>query len=377
MTRTITLTILALAAALYGYAGEARKKPTPPEERKRLLSLLEELSACEGDRDIDAQAEALGLHVQSALLCKKLGLSSLAIAHKKKAEQLIKDKPVLVGAWPAMDESDQKIMESIKTKEAADPTFEDFQKAITEREWQTVRKILQEDPGMFYGKDKDGCTVVHHAALAGREDILKLALKKLKRLDTPDLKGRKPLHYAAMSDHVEAVELLLTKESDVILADDAGKTPLHFVKNREVASYLLLKGADVMARDNKGNTPLHCASDLGSRDVVELLLWKKADVKARNAEGETPLHSAVGFPRKGTIEALLKHGAEINAPDKEGQTPLHRAVMMLDKETARLLVKEGADLNAKDKLGLTPGAYAQKLKQMGLFDVLKGGKSDK
>ncbi len=377
MTRIIALTILACAALVpRAYAADAKKVVSTADKRKELLQLFEELASCEGDSDIDAEAEALGLHVQSAVLSKQLGLSKLAVIHKQKADRLVEQKPVLVGAWPAMHDSERKLLESIKTKKAPAPSFKVLQKAITERDWQAVRNILRKDPAKAFGKDAQGRTVLHHAALAGMQDVLKIATAKMEDSEIPDLQGRLPLHYAAMSDDVKVVELLLKKESDVVLSDNSGNTPLHLAKNREIASYLLLKGADPMARDKKGNTPLHSASSLGAKEVAELLLWKKADIEAKNADGETPLQCAVVIPSGKIVETLLKHGAKINTKDNDGQTPLHKAVLLQDKKTIKLLIENGADVNAKDKMGLTPEACAKQLRQMGLIEILRGGKDD-
>jgi len=74
---------------------------------------------------------------------------------------------------------------------------------------------------------------------------------------------------------------------------------------------------------------------------------------------------------------LNTNGADVNAKNKDGTTPIHLASTKAHNEgIADLLIANGADVNAKDKDGLTPLAYAKKMRNGAVAEVLRrhGGK---
>ena len=114
-----------------------------------------------------------------------------------------------------------------------------------------------------------------------------------------------------------------------------------------------------------------------NKDVAELLIAKGADVNARTVDGYTPLHQATILGLMDVAELLIAKGADVNAKNKDGTTPIHLAsIKAHNEDIAELLIANGADVNAKDKDGLTPLAYAKKIRNGGVVEVIRrhGGK---
>ncbi|MFY9221287.1 MAG: hypothetical protein WAQ98_01380 [Blastocatellia bacterium] len=90
---------------------QKQSKPLP------LLSLLikqQALALCAGKSDPDSLSNTVSLAVTAAVLCKKLNLDHLAIFYKNQAEELIKENQDLRYSFPAMEEFEHKLYESIK-----------------------------------------------------------------------------------------------------------------------------------------------------------------------------------------------------------------------------------------------------------------------
>ena len=66
----------------------------------------------------DDRATSVTMSVIAAVLSQELGLHELARKHKGTAERLVKAEPILSGAWPAMNEADQKRYDSIRLPKA-------------------------------------------------------------------------------------------------------------------------------------------------------------------------------------------------------------------------------------------------------------------
>jgi len=114
-----------------------------------------------------------------------------------------------------------------------------------------VRQLLEADPTLLHLRDKDGSTLLHHAAWKG---------------------------------------------------------------HREIAAFLLDAGADVHAQNSNphwGGSPLHAAAHGGQRAVVELLIGRGADLHARSCNGRTPLEES-RLHNAASVEKLLKaHGVTV------------------------------------------------------------------
>src|SRR5262245_46468341 len=144
---------------------------------------------------------------------------------------------------------------------------------------ETIRDLLEADPGLIHSHTRDGWT---------------------------------PLHLAAHFGHKQVAEALLARGADVHAqaTNDLGTTPLLWaVMGQEMATVTLLldHGADVNEATAAGSTPLHKAAMLGNVALVRLLLARGAKVNARNSRGQTPLTHALFKSHTEIVVLLSQH----------------------------------------------------------------------
>jgi len=227
-----------------------------------------------------------------------------------------------------------------------------------------VKSMLASDPHLIHKRDTDGGTMLHAAAAADREDIVRLLLEAGADINAgnyPDTmkfytRLMTPLHRAVCSNSKSCVEVLLAAGADVHAKDKMGETPLQLAAEygyTEIAELLLTYDANVNETDDEGKTALHKAHN---RDTAELLIARGANVNAKAKDGSTPLHRAVEmvFEKQPMVELLLAGGADVNAQNNKGDTPLHISTQREDRITTEILLQNRANPCAKNKLGKTP-----------------------
>ncbi|RZC42090.1 Ankyrin repeat domain containing protein [Asbolus verrucosus] len=162
---------------------------------------------------------------------------------------------------------------------------------------------LRRGPGANV-QDSSGYSALHHAALNGHREIVKLLLEHDASTNIVDVKGSSPLHLAAWSGNVDIVRLLLTGPS--------------------------ICNVNLTTKDDE--TALHCAAQYGHTAVVCLLLEHACDPGIRNCKGETALDLAAQYGRLDTVELLVRTDPSLiqclkrAAPDiVYPHTPLHLA----------------------------------------------------
>lgn len=265
-----------------------------------------------------------------------------------------------------------------------------------------LARLLLSTPSTDASVRDVGCssnTPLHHAAMHGHENIVKLLLKHGAHINAANDYRDTPLHFAISSkyhhyDSIAAaletrtpqpdleldlnhsdnmrvlhhasdcaseaiVRILLSAGADVHAAGFKGWTPLHLEAVQDrcdsspiIAALLLDASAPLEARDSKGRTPLSLASQYGFTAMTKLLLARGADVDAVNHRGGTPLVElfSAGITEETILRTLIDEGADIDARDNAGLTALHHAVV-LDPEAPQLvglLLQNGADVNVRD-----------------------------
>ncbi|KAL0634023.1 hypothetical protein Q9L58_007041 [Maublancomyces gigas] len=203
----------------------------------------------------------------------------------------------------------------------------------------------------------DSRTPLHHAAARGHLDIIRLLVGNGADINSPDAKGGTPLQAAAWNRCDEAVGLLL--DLGASMKSPHGQSPLQIAAwngSKEVARVAVEHGADI-AEDNDG-TALHRAAIKGHTAIAKLLLEKGAPLEAVDNEGATPLHRAVWNNHHILVTLIIESGANISVTDREGRTPLHWAASEGHKEAAAALLAKSADPNIQDKAGMVPLHHA-------------------
>ncbi|MFA6263471.1 MAG: ankyrin repeat domain-containing protein [Candidatus Babeliales bacterium] len=132
----------------------------------------------------------------------------------------------------------------------------------------TVKMLLQSGVNL----EKEPKTLVHHAVIGRRDEIVKLLLDQGVTLDEKDEDGESPLHWAAGSlacgwkrcADTSMIKLLLQHGANVHAKDNEGRTPLiscmfhtnSIYIDEEPILALIQGGADVSIKDNHGKTAM-------------------------------------------------------------------------------------------------------------------------
>ncbi|TVY76036.1 Ankyrin-3 [Lachnellula suecica] len=221
-------------------------------------------------------------------------------------------------------------------------------------------KLLVEKGADVNAEDEHGRLALHHAAILGNEDVLRILLENGAEVDCTDTfrHSRTALHYATKFQKETAVQVLLEYKAAVNTLDAKDRTALHLAAKgvrERIVELLLEKDADPKLADKEGNTPLHLAVITlfgGSILAIELLL-SKSNVNAIDNDGATALHHAAKHGEEGAVPFLLEKGADLEILDKAKRSVLHYAAQNGSTAILESLVREDTDLEAADEDGET------------------------
>ena len=239
----------------------------------------------------------------------------------------------------------------------------------------TLDKTLADQPalaregGMFPG----GGTLLHWAAICGREDALQVLLRRGAEVNRLDDEGRTALHYAADFGRAGAIQVLAEAGANLESRCEAGDTALHLAADYEISVRLRSRceGGDtalhlaarsgyescVRLRCEGGDTALHLAARNGYESCVRLLLSHGANVQAGNDRGETPLHAAMCGGAFGNVQEAAAEAVDA-APREKGLVGPGGSLASSSRRTsvehiAEILVEGGARVNARASDGTT------------------------
>ncbi|HVY71503.1 MAG TPA: ankyrin repeat domain-containing protein [Verrucomicrobiae bacterium] len=204
------------------------------------------------------------------------------------------------------------------------------------------------------GRVVSGNTLLHAAALDGREDMVLYLLTNGVPVNATNSVGQTALERATTNWRTNVMEVLLAHGAnpnwpamgfDVTLKQPLLEAVEH--KDERMIRFLLEHGADVNVRDPEGGTPLLRAVNRGNESITSLLLENGANPNARYKNRATALHQAALTRNEGMARRLLEKGADPNLSDEDGTTPLHHAVATGTTSLVELLLAKGADVNAR------------------------------
>ena len=232
-----------------------------------------------------------------------------------------------------------------------------------------IEAILQKEPALLNSKDKDGNTLLHHAASDGHEKIVEFLIEKGAAVDEKNNVEATPIYLATINGHLKIIQFLISKGANINVKSGSFEgTLLHaasFKGHFDVVDFFISRGFDVNEKDNVGCTSLHRAVEgLADIYVVKLLVSKGAQVNIKNKNGSTPLHwvaqSPIGKPE--VAKFLIEKGAEINVRNEYRQTPVDLAEVPFpggNKQVAWVLKSNGGVSGKADRPSSSPDKTMQ------------------
>ena len=214
--------------------------------------------------------------------------------------------------------------------------------------------------------DKQGFTLLHHAAKSGKTDLITYYLSKIAIDPVQDL--YRPLWLAARKGQAAAAQLLLEKGAKQRLHNDEHSDILA-VTIRDLQRSAGIETIQVLIRHETcivEERTLHIALESESvyrHAIVEELLRHGVSPRASGHDETPPLEAYLThrpFSDLGILELLLESGSNPNAGLSTGRTPLTHICSTwwldaLDQERAiSTLVYYGADTSLPDQIGDTP-----------------------
>ena len=231
------------------------------------------------------------------------------------------------------------------------PRLESFFAAVAARDFDTIRRLLEDDPSLAGERHPSGSTPLHE--LVGYPDMVRLLLAKGADPNVRDVgDNATPLHFAAGSGNLESVRILLDAGADVHGAGDVHELDVigwavgdGVRVNRDVVALLLERGA---------RHHIFSAIAVGDLALVESLVEEHPESlmrrRSRFEQRQTPLHFALAAPdglrtkpaQHEMARLLIELGADVDAEDDQGRTPLAIAMLHGDVDAMRLLKAAGA-----------------------------------
>ncbi|MFC1725192.1 ankyrin repeat domain-containing protein [candidate division KSB1 bacterium] len=249
-------------------------------------------------------------------------------------------------------------------------------------DFNSVKKLLENDPELINSRDESKATPLYYAAWRGHLDIVKLLIDKGANVNIRQQYGFTPIGRAISSDHNEIARFLIDNGAALNMKGIGGRTPLYWSvqkRNKYLVKYILDRKPDVNAANFNRSVPLHMAVYWGDREAVEMLINAGAAINVLDKNNKSPLIIAVETGNDPVVELLISKGAGVNVKDDiTGKTELHIASLKGYYKVVNILLKMNFDINAEDNDGNTPLYYAVRYGHKKIADLLRsnGAKED-
>lgn len=202
-----------------------------------------------------------------------------------------------------------------------------------------VNQLLETNPSLASGKDKDGVSLILSSLYQGRREIAEAIAAKKSKLD---------IFEAASLGSLESVKQMVEQDPSLVKAySPDGFTALAlaaYLGQKRTVEYLLGNGADVNApaKNSTGFTALTGAGSQNHNEIAKILVRRGADVNHRYEGGFTPLMHAAHAGNLDLVTFLLENGAEPNVRMTDGNSALTFALGKSHSAVAETLRKHGA-----------------------------------
>lgn len=227
---------------------------------------------------------------------------------------------------------------------------------------ETVRAMVDKDPGLVNSRNEMGRFPLEMAAQTGKLEVVRFLISRGADVNM-SRGGATALHMAALFGRNPAlVALLLEKGADINARTEEGLTPLNLAvigKDRATAELLLDKGGEIDLESQDPTRLLMISASAGIGRIVEMALDKDVDLHYRAGNGDSLLHAAAEGGLAGLAGTLLGKGLDVDAQNIYGLTPLHVAARGGHGEVVALLLSKGAAADARAKNGKSPLHFAR------------------
>ena len=179
--------------------------------------------------------------------------------------------------------------------------------------WRILDKFEEKDLDLNAGDQKDGYTMLHHAAVQGRASTVKYLIERGANpnrgsgLDD----GFTPLIYAALNG----------SDNDITLAI--------LIENSNTNKVLMYGGATV----------LNVIANKGKHHFVQRLIELGADPDQRDQNGVCPFIEAAKNGHLLTVKAFVMNGATLSLLGKDGKTALDHSLENKKDATSAMLIR--------------------------------------
>ena len=304
-------------------------------------------------------------------------------------------------AFEAKDNSDKTALDWAENHDAARDYLvlagqrsADLKEAVMRFDNSAIDCLVAED-AYIHVKDDTGSTLLHWAAAAEGDSNLQIEtmqhLIKVHKMDKngKDNNGNTVLHTAAVNCRTAVIRYLVASGMDVNSAGAHGYTPLHLAAWKghiDSVMFLVQNGADIYAKALDGRTALALATQHDTvRDYLEAISQQKlidavckrdiSEIKNLVAQGVkipiNAIHSAAHYNQVTTIEYFLSEcNIDVDSKNPQGETALHVAACFGHQEAITCLLSRKTDPNSVDNNGFTPLQWAAINGQQEIVDIL-------
>jgi len=214
-------------------------------------------------------------------------------------------------------------------------------------------------------------TVIHSAAVNGRDDVLRVLFEQSTCADVnaQGNNGRTALHDAAYFNFCSTINILFENGARTDIHDDMNRSPLGVAKdnnNLDALSLLQKLRKEESHRDESIGRLKHTNTSIDNKEAEFLKATKLGmietvqsfiklsrtdptiDLDLVDLDRHSALHLAVQGAHTQILQLLVDAGANVNTLDRLERTPLHWCALDQNYSAAECLLDEGADVELKD-----------------------------
>lgn len=214
-------------------------------------------------------------------------------------------------------------------------------------------------------------TIVHSAAVNGRDEVLRVLFERSTGVDinAQGTNGRTAIHDAAYFDFCSTIKILFANGARTDIRDKADRSALGVAKDRNnlpAIELLTRLRKEESARDHSLGPLRHSTTSISSDEMGFLKAVKLGmtetiasyvararqessfDLDTSDLDQHTALHIAIQSRHLDILSLLIDAGANLSATDRLQRTPLHWTSLYDNFEAAVCLLDAGASAGLED-----------------------------